>query len=139
MLHRNIMNKSMKTINRRLVMAKDLNGVNKLFGGTILAWIDEQAYIEVISLLNSQNVVTKFISGVEFVSGATVGDTIDISTQIIEVGKTSITLKVIVSNSNTQKTIAVVDKIVMVNVDKNNEPLAHNYVLEETLKEITDF
>ena len=139
MLHRNIMSKSMKTINRRLVMAKDLNGVNKLFGGTILAWIDEQAYIEVISLLNSQNVVTKFISGVEFVSGATVGDTIDISTQIIEVGKTSITLKVIVSNSNTQKTIAVVDKIVMVNVDKNNEPLAHNYVLEETLKEITDF
>ena len=139
MLHRNIMNKSMKTINRRLVMAKDLNGVNKLFGGTILAWIDEQAYIEVISLLNSQNVVTKFISGVEFVSGATVGDTIDISTQIIEVGKTSITLKVIVSNSNTQKTIAVVDKIVMVNVDKNNEPLAHNYILEETLKEITDF
>ncbi len=115
--------------NRRLVMSKDLNGANKLFGGTILAWIDEQAYIEVISLLKTQNVVTKFISEVEFISGAKVGDIVEITTKLIKAGKTSVTLKIEVFNFSNQKTIAVVNEIVMVNVDETGMPLAHNILI----------
>jgi acyl-CoA hydrolase len=120
----------MKTTNRRLVMYKDLNGANKLFGGTILAWIDEQAYVEVISLLKTKNVVTKFISEVEFVSGAKVGDTVEIITEFMKFGTTSITLKISVVNLTTESTIAVVNEIVMVNVDENNIPSPHGFVLE---------
>lgn len=114
-----------ETINRRLVMAKDLNGANKLFGGTILAWIDEEAYIEVISLLKSNNVVTKFISEVEFISGAQIGDVVEIKTSFINAGRTSISLKVEVFNLSKNKTIAVVNKITMVNVDENGKPTEH--------------
>lgn len=118
-------------INRRLVMSKDLNGANKLFGGTILAWIDEQAYIEVISLLKTTNVVTKFISEVEFIAGAKVGDVVEIKTTLVKAGKTSITLRVEVFNVTLAKSIAVVNEIVMVNVDENGHPLAHNLKLIE--------
>lgn len=116
-------------VNRRLVMSKDLNGANKLFGGTILAWIDEQAYIEVISLLKSTNVVTKFISEVEFISGAHIGDVVEIKTKFSKAGKTSITLQVEVFNFTTQKSIATVTEIVMVNVDENGHPSPHGLVL----------
>lgn len=112
--------------NRRLVMSKDLNGANKLFGGTILAWVDEEAYIEVITLLNSNNVVTKHISAIDFISGARVGDVVEIKTTLVKIGKTSISLKVEVVNLTTKKIIAIVNEIVMVNVDENGQPLAHN-------------
>jgi len=114
-------------------MSKDLNGANKLFGGTILAWIDEQAYIEVISLLNSQNVVTKFISAIEFISGATIGETVEITTELVSVGKTSLTLKIEVLNLSTHKTMAVVNEIVMVNVDKQGKPINHGFTMDELL------
>jgi acyl-CoA hydrolase len=117
-------------INRRLVMSKDLNGANKLFGGTILTWIDEQAYIEVISLLKSNNVVTKFISEVEFISGAKVGDVVEIKTAFSKAGKSSVTLSVEVFNFTTQKIIATVNEIVMVNVDDNGLPKPHELTFE---------
>lgn len=110
-------------------MSKDLNGANKLFGGTILAWIDEQAYIEVISTLNSANVVTKYISEVEFVSGAKVGDVVEIKTAFIKAGNSSIALKVNVFNLTSKKEIANVREIVMVNVDENGKPCPHNFKL----------
>lgn len=116
-------------INRRLVMSKDLNGANKLFGGTILAWIDEQAYIEVIAILKSNNVVTKFISEIEFIAGAKVGDVVEIKTRFIKAGKSSVTLKVEVYNLTTDKSIATVNEIVMVNVDENGQPTPHGLVL----------
>lgn len=116
-------------INRRLVMSKDLNGANKLFGGTILAWIDEQAYIEVISLLKSTNVVTKFISEIEFISGAKVGDVVEIKTIFSKAGKTSVTLRVEVFNFTTQKNIAIVNQIIMVNVDENGHPKPHGLII----------
>jgi acyl-CoA hydrolase len=125
-----------KTSSRRLVMSKDLNGANKLFGGTILAWIDEQAYIEVITLLNSQNVVTKLISEVCFVSGATNGDTVEISTEVVKAGRSSLTLKVGVHNLSTNKVIAEVNEIVMVNVNEAGQPTPHGFRLpEEALAE----
>lgn len=120
------MNNSYTNTNRRLVMSKDLNGANKLFGGTILAWIDEQAYIEVLTFLKSINIVTKFISEVEFVSGAQVGDVVQIKTIFTKIGKTSVTLRVEVFNLTTKKTIAIVNEIVMVNVDNNGIPTPHN-------------
>lgn len=113
-------------VNRRLVMSKDLNGANKLFGGTILAWVDEQAYIEVLTFLKSINIVTKFISEVEFISGAKVGDVVEIKTIFTKVGKTSVTLRVEVFNTTTEKSIANVNEIVMVNVDTEGNPTPHN-------------
>jgi acyl-CoA hydrolase len=117
-------------------MSKDLNGAHKLFGGTILAWMDEQAYIDVLSLLKSQNVVTKSICDVEFISGAEVGDIIEINTEIINIGRTSISLKVFVSNKTKGTLIAKANEITMVNVDENNKPLPHQATLKSCRKNI---
>ena len=114
-------------ISKRLVMSKDLNGAEKLFGGSILAWIDEQAYIEVISLLKTTNVVTKFISSIEFTSGAKVGDVVEIKTEFTKIGKTSVTLKIEVFNYTSQQNIATVQEIVMVNVDHFGQPKEHGF------------
>lgn len=115
--------------NKRLVMSKDLNGANKLFGGTILSWIDEDAYIEVITLLKSNNVVTKYMSSIEFIAGAKVGDVVEIKTKFVKAGSSSITVKVSIINLSTGKPIAVVDEIVMVNVDEHGVPKPHGLVI----------
>ena len=38
------------------------------FGGSLLRWIDEEAAIYVMCQLDSKNVVTKFMSEINFVS-----------------------------------------------------------------------
>lgn len=114
-----------KSSTKRLVMSKDLNGANKLFGGTILAWMDEQAYIAVRLLLKSENVVTKYISEVEFLSGAGLGDIVEIETTVTKIGKTSISLSIEVNNKTTEKVMTKVSNITMVNVNSEGKPEVH--------------
>jgi len=47
---------------RRLIKPEDLNGQNALFGGRLLSWIDEECYIYCACQMESNNIVTKYIS-----------------------------------------------------------------------------
>lgn len=110
---------------KRLVMSKDLNGAKRLFGGVILAWIDEQAYIHAITYLQSANVVTRHISAIGFEASAKLGDIVEIHSDLRKLGKTSIELAVRVLNVTTGAQIAAVDRVVMVNVNADGKPCAH--------------
>ena len=60
----------MKFFSRRLVMPEHLNSANRLFGGRLLAWIDEEAYIFAKCQLKAANLVTRYISEISFVAPA---------------------------------------------------------------------
>tara|TARA_B110000503_G_scaffold133899_1_gene212098 strand:+ start:10082 stop:10462 length:381 start_codon:yes stop_codon:yes gene_type:complete len=108
-----------------MISARDLNSNGTLFGGRVLAWIDEEAFIFATCQIGSEKLVTKLISKVEFVSTARIGDIIEIGTELISLGTTSLTLSCIVRNKKTTKVITQVSELVFVHVDEDGIPAPH--------------
>lgn len=116
----------MNFYSRKLIKPQDMNAHGTLFGGTVLSWIDEEAAIFVSCQLGKGNVVTKFMSEIDFVSSATLGDIIEIGMETKDFGKSSITIRCEVRNKFTKETIIKIDDIVFVHLDANGNPAPHN-------------
>jgi acyl-CoA hydrolase len=121
----------MRFYSRRLIKPEDLNARNTLFGGALLRWIDEEAGIYAMTKLDSKNVVTKYMSEIDFVSSAHAGDIIEIGLAFKDVGRTSIHFSCEVRNVFTKSVIIKIDKIVFVNVDEHGKALPHGYTLQD--------
>ncbi len=116
----------MRFLTRKLVQPGDLNANGTLFGGRCLAWIDEEAAIYAMIETRHKRVVTKKMSEINFVAPAHQGDVIEIGIALKQVGRTSITLEVIVRDLTTQKIIVNIDEMVFVCVDESGVPMKHN-------------
>ena len=110
---------------RKLVKPEDLNAGSTLFGGTLLRWIDEEAAIFVMCQLDSQRVVTKYISEINFISPALTGDVVEIGLETVKFGRSSITVKCTARVKQTQKIIITIDELVFVHLDENLKPTPH--------------
>ena len=110
---------------RKWVRPEDLNPNGRMFGGRLLAWIDEEAAIYANLQLDSIRIVTKFISEINFVGSARQGDILELGMEVAEFGTTSLTFKCKVRNKFSHKIILSVDKIVFVNLDENGNTLPH--------------
>ena len=110
---------------RKLVKPEDLNGRDTLFGGRLLAWIDEECAIYCTCQMGTHDIVTKFISEMNFVAPAYKGDVIEIGVETILVGNTSITLRCEVRDKETRRRIVSVDRLVFVAVDRESRPTPH--------------
>ena len=102
-----------------------MNAHGTLFGGTVLSWIDEEAAIFVNCQLGRGNIVTKYMSEIDFVSSAKLGDIIEIGMETKNFGKTSITIRCVVRNKFTKETIIKIDDIVFVHLDEDGKPAPH--------------
>jgi acyl-CoA thioesterase YciA len=116
---------TMKFFTRKWVKPEDLNPNETLFGGSLLRWIDEEATIFTISLLENKRVVTKFISEINFVSSARQGDIIEIGIAVVSFGRSSLTLCCEVRNKLTQSVILTIDTLVFVALDEDGRPTPH--------------
>lgn len=110
---------------RKMIMPAHLNGAGTLFGGQALAWIDEEAAIFAACQLGTSKIVTKAMSNIDFQSPARQGDIIEIGTEVVGFGRTSITVRCNIRNKTTQKDIVSVDRIVFVHVDDNGLSVPH--------------
>ncbi len=119
------MPETMKFFTRKWVKPEDLNPNETLFGGSLLRWIDEEATIFTISLLDSKRVVTKFMSEINFVSSACQGDIVEIGMAVVKFGRTSVTLRCEVRNKLTQDVILKVETLVFVALDESGRPTPH--------------
>ena len=95
---------------RKWVKPEDLNPNGTLFGGRLLAWVDEEAALYTVVQLDNPQIVTKF-------------------------GTASITLRVEVRNMMTKKTIITIEKIVMVNLNSDGKPTPHGKTKIEYIKD----
>ena len=117
--------RGMRFFSRKLIKPEDLNAHGTLFGGSVLAWVDEEAAIYVICQLGKSNIATKFMSEIDFVHSAKLGDIIEIGMETVQFGTTSITVKCEVRQKFTRKPIIRIDKIVFVHLDENGKPKPH--------------
>jgi len=124
----------MKFHTRKWVKPEDLNPNGTLFGGRLLEWIDEEAALYTIIQLENSHIVTKFITEIDFKSSAREGDIIEIGLEVSKFGTASVTLRSEVRNMMTRESIITIEKIIMVNLDKNGNPAPHGKTKVEFVK-----
>jgi acyl-CoA hydrolase len=115
----------MKFRTRKMVAARDLNSNGSLFGGRALEWIDEEAFIFSSCQLGTESVVTRSMSAIKFVASARQGEIVEIGTEALAFGRSSITLRCVMRNMKTKQIITEVDEIVFVRVGADGRPMAH--------------
>ncbi len=125
----------MRFHSRKWVKPEDLNANGTLFGGKVLAWIDEEAALYSIIQLENKKVVTKYMSEINFMSNAQKGDIIEIGIEVVKFGTTSITLNCEVRNKMTHESIVTVDNIIMVNLDDQGNSKPHGKTKVEYVKD----
>ena len=80
--------KESRTIQTKLVLPPDTNHMDSIFGGKVLAYIDEIAGISAMKHSRKQ-VVTASIDSVDFLSSAHVGDVLELEANVTSTGRTS--------------------------------------------------
>jgi acyl-CoA hydrolase len=116
---------------RKLIKYEDLNSRGSLFGGQLLKWIDEEASIYTICQLETNKIVTKLMSEINFMKPAHLNNIIEIGVDVVSFGRTSITLKVVARIKDTKNEILKIDKMVFVSIDENGKPVPHGKTIKK--------
>ncbi|MBT2583276.1 acyl-CoA thioesterase [Planococcus sp. ISL-109] len=126
-----------RTIQSRLVLPPDTNHMGTIFGGTVLAYIDEIAAIA--AMKHSRNVVvTASIDTVNFLSSAKVGDVLILEGVVISTGRTSMEVYVKAECQNIEsgaRSLTTTAILTMVAVDDAGLPTPVASVVPETENE----
>ncbi len=120
---------------RKWVKPEDLNPNGTLFGGKLLAWIDEELALYTIIQLENNKIVTKHMSEINFRSSARQGDIIEIGIDVVKFGKTSLTLICEARNMMTRETIITIESTTMVNLGPDGKPKPHGKTEIEYIKD----
>ncbi|HVT59118.1 MAG TPA: acyl-CoA thioesterase [Thermoanaerobaculia bacterium] len=111
---------------RVIMMPKDTNALGTIFGGIILSYIDQAGAVEAHRHAHGR-LVTVAMREVVFHSPVFVGDLVSFYTELLRLGTTSITVKVIVDAQHCPgeggRVKVTEAEVVYVNVDSNNQPV----------------
>jgi len=112
---------------RVLMMPRDTNAHGTIFGGVILSYIDQAGAIEA-RRQGSRFMVTVSMDKVVFHQPVFVGDLVSFWTETVRIGKTSITVKVVVEairgGDPDVKVVVTEAVVVYVNVGDDRKPAA---------------
>ncbi len=110
---------------RVIMMPKDTNALGTIFGGIILSYIDQAGAVEAHRFAPGR-LVTVAMREVVFHEPVFVGDLVSLYVDVLRIGKTSITVKVVVEAERRRPDREVVKvtqaEVIYVHVDKNNQP-----------------
>ncbi len=111
-----------------VMMPRDTNPLGSIFGGVILSYIDQAGAIggrrEVVLAGGSlPNLVTVAINRVEFKKPVLVGDVVRFKTKLVRLGRTSITMQVMVEAERGTEVLQVTEaELVYVGIDAQHQP-----------------
>jgi acyl-CoA thioesterase YciA len=106
-------------------MAKDLGVHGNLFGGIMMAWIDEAASSMAVSLCHTPNMVTVKVDELVFKKKVKEGFLIRIYGEVDRIGNTSITFRIEarkVSVYSGEEDVVVSTRTTFVRIDESGEP-----------------
>lgn len=84
----------MHLVTKKIVMAKDIGIHGNLFGGLLMAWIDEAAAAFATEYCHTPNMVTIHVDEFTFKKPLKAGQHLRIYADVVKLGNTSITLKI---------------------------------------------
>ncbi len=109
---------------RVLMMPRDTNHHGTIFGGVILSHIDQAGAVAAIER-GCQRVVTVAMDRIVFEEPVHVGDLVSFYAEVIEVGRTSIRVRVDVEarrRSGGERVSVTRAEVKYVNIDRNGKP-----------------
>ncbi len=116
----------MELISTHYVMAKQVGYHGNLFGGTMLAWIDEAGAAFACQIADTGRMVTKYMSEVNFERAVRPGQLIKLYGRCLKIGKSSVTIEIEARRhsiyNGTQKTVCKCN-MVFVRIDGDGEPV----------------
>lgn len=109
-----------------LLLPKDTNALGTIFGGVILSHIDLASAVEARKL-GARRFVTKAMREVEFHAPVFIGDVVNFFTETVRVGRTSVTVRVVVEverwgEGSGERTKVTEAEVVLVAVDETGHP-----------------
>jgi acyl-CoA thioesterase YciA len=111
---------------RVVLMPKDTNAHGTIFGGVILSYIDQAAAVEA-KMRGAAFIVTVAMREVVFHEPVYVGDLVSFYTDVVRIGRTSITVSVDVfaqRGERPDQTVKVTQaEVTFVNLDENRKPI----------------
>ncbi|WOV87432.1 acyl-CoA thioesterase [Sporosarcina oncorhynchi] len=123
-----------RTISTNLVLPPDTNHMQTIFGGKVLAYIDEIAAITAMKHAQTA-VVTASIDSVDFLSSAKVGDVLELESVVSSTGRTSMEIFVSVHSIDLhtgEKKLTTESFLTFVAMDEHNKPIPVPGVFPET-------
>lgn len=109
-------------------MSRDLNQHGNLFGGIILAWLDEAGCIYVMDRISYSNIVTVRMDNISFKGPGRNGDVLRIYAGIEKFGRTSVKTKItaisISQHTHIEKEI-ITCSVTYVCLDEAGEPFPY--------------
>ena len=123
-----------------LVNTADLNGSGRLFGGTLLSWIDAVAGIVAIRH-SGHNITTAFINKLHFIRPAYANDIVVLTGEMIYTGRTSMEIRVCsyIEKRNGERELINKAFVVEVAIDENDKPTEVPELICETEQEKLEF
>lgn len=115
----------MELISTHTVMTADIGVNENLFGGRLMAWIDEAAAAYAKEKSRNQSIVTKKVSELLFIQPAKVNDLLKIYGQVERIGNTSITVDIQARRLDVttgQEMTMCTTSLVFVSIDEEGHP-----------------
>ena len=106
-------------------MPTDLNSRGTLFGGRLLAWIDEECSVFAAVETGADLVLTKYISEMDFQAPAYLGDVVEIGVEVTSSTRVSVTLRCNVRELRSKREIVRIERLVFIAIDKAGKPTRH--------------
>ena len=132
----------MDLISTHVCMTKDVGVHGNLFGGVMLAWLDEAGAAYSSEACGTPRMVTVKISEVTFQKPVRPGQIIKIYGNMVAVGNTSVTIRLEARRhspyNGSQKTVCTTD-MTFVRIDGDGEPVPIDKLIKDRFKEHIDF
>ena len=132
----------MELISTHFVKKNDVGYHGNLFGGIMLAWLDEAAAAFAAQVADTPRMVTRHISSLTFEKPARPGQIIKIYGEVAKVGKTSLTLNMEARRhsvyNGTQRAI-VSTQMVFVRIDGDGEAIPISEKVRMKYRDSKDF
>lgn len=132
----------MELISTHFVKTQDVGYHGNLFGGVMLAWLDEAAAAFAAQVADTPRMVTKHIAALTFEKPVRPGQIIKIYGSVNKVGKSSLRLNIearrhSVYNGSQRTTVST--KMTFVRIDGDGEPIPISEKVRQKYRDPQDF
>ena len=129
----------MELITTKICMTKDIGVHGNLFGGKMLAWLDEAGAAFACQIADSTRMVTKRISEVNFEKPVKTGRIVKIYGSVIGIRNTSVSVALEARSHNPysgNQKIVCQTQMIFVQIDDDGESLALSKKVKDKFKDL---
>mgnify|MGYP003946881307 FL=1 len=123
-------------------MTKDMGVHGNLFGGIMMAWIDEAASVLACQTCHSPNMVTVKIDELVFQKKVKEGFLIKIYGEVAQIGKSSITMTIEARKESVysqEQDLVLTTKVTFVRIDEGGDPTPIPTPVRERYKHLSKY